>query len=45
MVGFPTCVNTNLYQGQTSLRGKLTLAMTRHIRLQRESANKDNAAE
>jgi hypothetical protein len=29
----------------TGLRGKLTPAMTRHIRLQRESANKDSAAE
>jgi hypothetical protein len=45
MVGFPTRVKTNLNQGQTSLRGKLTPTMTRHIRLQRESANKDSAAD
>jgi hypothetical protein len=46
MVGFPTRVNTNLCQrAGLPLRTKLTPAMTRHIRLQRESANKDSAAD
>jgi hypothetical protein len=44
MVGFPTSIKTNLYQGQASLRGKLTLAVTRHIRRQRESGSKNSGA-